>query len=455
MSHNFIPCNQDQLMLLSPDIREWVDRKHLVWFVIDAMKHMDISGFYKKYRADGKGNTAYQPLMMATIVVYAYSNGERSSRRIQRLCGQDVAFRIITANLIPDHVTISRFRKENGAAIEKLFVEVLRLCKEADMVKLGVVALDGTKMTGNASLAANRTNEALAEEVKKILKEAEEKDAEEDALYGADKRGDELPEELTDPKSRYARLKECKARLDREAAEAKEAQQQKIDERAQKEEASGEKPRGRKPVSAEEAVNKEAKANVTDPESRIMKTRSGYVQGFNAQAVATEEQIIVSAEVTQQENDIQQLGPMIDSAKQTLAEAGITDKIEAMACDAGYFSDANIEAHGKNGTELYIATKKDWKQRKELKEETVSSDVVPAGLSNKEAMELKLKTANGKEIYAKRKVMIEPIFGQIKDGRKIRSFMMRGIEAVSAEWKLICATHNLLKLFRSGKLKFA
>ena len=202
---------------------------------------------------------------------------------------------------------------------------------------------------------------------------------------------------------------------------------------------------------------------MTDPDSRIMKTRSGYVQGFNAQAVVTEDQIVISAEVTQEENDIHQLGSMLDSSEKTLAAAEVTDKITAAAADAGYFSDANIEANGKKGIELYIATKKDWKQRKELKNETVLPDAIPEGLNNKEAMEYKLRTAKGKEIYAKRKIMIEPIFGQIKDGRKIRRFMMRGIESVRAEcygelvepWKLICATHNLLKLFRSGKLKFA
>ena len=214
MSHNFIPCDRDQIMLLPPDIREWVGDGELVWFVIATMEHMDKSEFYKGYREDGKGNTAFELSMMATLVVYAYSNGELSSRRIEKLCRLDVAFRVITANQKPDHTTISRFRKDNKVALEKLFVEVLKLCKKADMVKLGIVALDGTKMAGNASLSANRTNEALTEEVKKILKKAEEKDAEEDARYGIDKRGDELPKELTDPRSRYARLKECKARLD-------------------------------------------------------------------------------------------------------------------------------------------------------------------------------------------------------------------------------------------------
>jgi transposase len=379
------------------------------------MKQIDISDFYEKYRTDGKGNTAFHPLMMLTLLVYTYCIGERSSRRIEKLCKQDITFRVITTNQIPDHVTISRFRKDNFYGIENLFVKVLKLCKEAKMIKLGIVALDGTKMAGNASLSANRTNEALRREVSRILAEANEIDAKEDALYGKDKRGDELPEDLADPRSRLARLKECKERLDRE----------------------------------------EKEANVTDPESRIMKTRNGYVQGYNAQAVATEEQIIISAEVTQQENDIQQLTPMLESTSKSLVEAGIADKVEAMACDAGYCSDANIETNGNKETELYIATKKDWKQNKELRKEEVLPDQIPEGLGYKDAMEYKLMTAKGKEIYGKRKIIIEPIFGQIKDCRKIRSFMMRGIKLASAEWKLICATHNLLKLFRSGKLQFA
>lgn len=455
MGYNFIPCDRDQLLLLPPDMREWLPKDDLAWFVLDAMSQMDLSCFYEKYRKDGKGHTAYEPSMMASLLVYSYCVGERSSRRIERLCIHDVAYRIISANQKPDHATVARFRRDRKTALKCLFVEVLKLCKEAKMLKLGVVALDGTKMTANAALSANRTSDALTEEVSKILQEAEEADAREDALYGKDRRGDELPEELADHRSRIARLKECKARLDCEAAEAKAEQQSKIDDRAQVEKESGQKARGRKPLSVDEAVNKGAKANVTDPDSRIMKTRSGYAQGYNAQSVATEEQVIVSAEVTQQENDIQQLVPMLDSTQQTLAEAGVTDNIEAMVCDAGYFSDANIEAHSNKETELYIATKKDWKQRKELKEETVLPDAIPEGFNNRDAMEYKLRTAKGKEIYAKRKIIIEPIFGQIKDCRKIRSFMMRGIELASAEWKLICATHNLLKLFRSGRLQFA
>jgi transposase len=457
MGYNFIPCNREQLLLMPPDLREWVQKDHLVWFVLDAMAQMDLSAFYEGYREDGAGHTAFDPSMLASLLVYSYCRGQRSSRQMERLCEEDVVYRVITANQKPDHSTIARFRQDHLAAFERLFVEVLRLCKEAKLIKLGVVALDGTKMGGNTSLAANRTLNALTEEVRKILREAEETDAREDAQYGKDKRGDELPEELVDRKSRLARLKECKARLEREAEEAKAEQQRKIDERAKAEEESGQKMRGRAPRPPEETVDKEAKANVTDPDSRILKTRNGYEQGYNAQAVATENQIIVGAEVTKEENDIQQFDPMMESTKKTLTEAGVEEKIGAVACDAGYCSDANLATEEKkeDGPELFIATKKDWKQRKELKEASIQEDAIPEGLSLREKMECKLRTVRGKAIYAKRKIIIEPVFGQIKDVRKIRSFMMRGIEKVSAEWKLICATHNLLKLFRHGKVQFA
>ena len=455
MSYNFVPCNRDQLFILPPDIREWVPGDHLVWFVLDLMDHIDQSGFYDGYREDGKGNTAYDPSMMADLLVYSYCIGERSSRRIERLCGQDVAYRVITANHKPDHATIARFRRENGIALEKLFIEVLKLCKAAKMVKLGIVALDGSKMAGNTSLTSNRTHDALEEEVRKILQESEAIDAAEDARYGKNRRGDELPEDLADRRSRLARLRECKERLEREAQEVREDQQRKIDARAQEEEETGRKKRGRKPRSAEKAVNEGTKASVTDPDSRIMKTRSGFVQGYNAQAVATKEQIIIAAQITQEENDVNQLHPMLDNTLQTLKDAGISDTIDAMVCDAGYFSEANLEACGEDSPDMFIATKKDWKQRKELKTQQSPRGRIPAGLSLKDIMDRTLKTIRGRAIYAKRKTIIEPVFGQIKDCRKMRSFMMRGKNLVAAEWKLICATHNILKLFRSGKLRFA
>lgn len=455
MSYNFVPCNRDQLFLLPPDIREWISADHLVWFVLDAVEQMDIRPFYEGYREDGKGNTAYDPSMMVSLLVYSYCVGDRSSRRIEKLCGQDVAFRVITANHKPDHATIARFRQDNAVALEHLFVEVLKLCKEAKMLKLGVVALDGTKMKGNASLAANRTQDSLETEVKKILQEADEIDTTEDARYGVERSGEELPQELVERHSRLERLRECKRRLEQEAAQAQAAQQQKIDQREQEEAESGHKKRGRKPLPSKQVINQEAKANVTDPESRIMKTRSGFVQGYNAQAMATEDQIILAADVTQEENDVNQLHPMVDKAQQTLAQAEVEDKIDAVAIDAGYFSETNVTDATADDPQLFIATRKDWKQRKEQKTEDTPRGRIPGRLTVKQRMERKLLTKEGKRIYAKRKTIIEPIFGQIKDARGIRAFLLRGTEAVKAEWNLICATHNLLKIFRGGKLQFA
>jgi transposase len=455
MSYNFKECNRDQMFLLPPNIREWVKQDQLVWFVLDAVEQMDITGFYRIYREDGKGGSAFEPSMMLSLLLYAYCLGERSSRRIERLCEQDITFRIITANDKPDHATIARFRKQHIDLLEHLFVEVLKLCKEAKMVKLGVVALDGTKMVANASLAANKTVGALESEVKKMFQEAEATDAAEDILFGADRRGDELPEELQDRRSRLARLKQCKARLDEQAAQAKDAQQAKIEKRTQEEEQSGQKKRGRKLRPAKDVVNEEAKAHITDPQSRIMKTRSGYVQGYNAQAIATEEQIIIGADVTQEENDVNQVHPMLDKAQATLESANVTEPIKAAALDAGYFSEANVSGVTPGDPELYIATKKDWKQRKESSSPEVFSEPIPEGLNAKQRMEYKLKTEVGKKIYAKRKTIIEPIFGQIKDGRRIRTFLMRGIDAVKGEWNLICATHNLLKIFRRNALQMA
>jgi transposase len=448
MSYNFKHCNREQLFFLPPDIRNWLNDDHLAYFIIDAVGQMDIRPFYRSYREDGRGGQGFEPSMMVCLILYAYSVGERSSRKVERLCEHDVAFRVIAANAKPDHATIARFRKDHCDLFETLFLEILRLCKAAKMLRLGVVALDGTKIGANASLAANRTDASLAAEIKKIFEEAAALDAEEDAKYGPKNRGDEMPKELRDPVSRIARLKECKKRLEEEATLAKTEQQDKIDKRAESEKESGKKKRGRKPRSPEEVVDEEAKANVTDPESRIMKTRSGYIQGYNAQAMATEDQIIIAADVTQEENDLKQARPMIDKSKSVLTSIGVEEKMESCALDAGYFSEAVVNSATDNDPELFIATKKDWKQCKELRSEEVFSEPIPEDLGTKERMAYKLKTERGKTVYAKRKIIIEPIFGQVKSCRRIRDFMMRGLQTAKGEWQLICATHNLLKLFR-------
>ena len=451
MAYNFLPCDRNQEYLLPPSLTDWLPEDHLAWFVLDTVEQIDLQPFYKKYRTDGVGNSAFNPSMMVGLLMYAYCTGERSSRRIERSCQTDVAYKVITANQSPDHSTISRFRKDNEANLKNLFLEVLRLCAEADLVKLGKVSLDGTKIKANASLAANRTLNRLEQEVDKILAEAAAKDAEEDNAFGPDKRGDELPKDLQDRNSRLNRLKACKERLEREKAEARQARQAKIDQRLAAEEATGKKHRGRRPKSPEKAENKEAKANVTDPDSRIMKTPKGYVQGLNAQATVTEDQVIVAEDVTQQANDKRQLHPMLEQAEANRQTVGVKEKIGVALADAGYSSDDNFTKTPAGGIELLVATQKDWKQRKAMRDRPPPQVPAPSCLSATELMERKLLTDRGRELYKLRSQTVEPVFGQVKDVRGFDRFMRRGFGACRSEWSLICATHNLLKLWRSGK----
>lgn len=451
MAYNFLPCDRNQAYLLPPSLTDWLPEDHLAWFVLDAVEQIDLSQFYKKYRTDGVGNSAFHPSMMVALLIYSYCSGERSSRKIEKHCQTDVAYKVVTANQYPDHSTISRFRKDNQSHLKKLFLEILRLCVEADIVKLGNVSLDGTKIKANASLSANRTLKHLEQEIDKMLSEADAKDAEEDKAYGADKRGDELPEDMRDRKSRINRLKACKERLERQKAEAEKQQQDKIDERKSKEENTGKKPRGRKPKPAEEAGNTDAKANVTDPDSRIMKTRKGFVQGLNAQAVTTEQQIIVAEDVTQEENDKQQLHPMLEQAEENRQAVEIEEEMGVALADAGYCSEENFTKKAAGDIELLVATQKDYKQRKAMAEQPPPEEPIPDNLSPTELMERKLLTERGRELYKIRGQTVEPVFGQIKDVRGFDRFIQRGIEACRGEWSLICATHNLLKLWRSKK----
>ena len=289
MGYNFLPYDQDQLYLLPPSINEWVPEGSLPRFVDEVMETLDkngrLQGFYERYRTDGWGRAAYHPKMMVKVLIYAYCHGITSSRRIARGLENDVGLRYLSANQQPDFRTIADFRKDNLDVIQGLHIEVLELCREAGLMKMGRVALDGRKVAGNAALARNRTRKALKAEVTKILDEAERVDAEEDALYGEENRGDELPEELRSSQGRLQRLQQAMQRLEETEHEAREAQDQKIEEREEEETRTGKKKRGRKLRAPEEMVNPEARANTTDPDSRIMKARMGYVQGYNCQAV--------------------------------------------------------------------------------------------------------------------------------------------------------------------------
>lgn len=452
--YNFRPTNREQGFLMPPDMKEWIPEGDLVWFVIDAVKQIDLGSFYRKYRQDGKGNTAYEPSMMVTLLIYAYCMGVRSSRKIERLCQMDVGFRVIAGNQGPDHSTVCRFRQKNRKQIGELFTQILRLCAEAGLVKLGLVALDGVKIKAQAALSSNRGLSSIEKEVEKILLEAEQVDTDEDELYGKDNRGDELPEELRKRASRLERLQEAKERLERKQEEEARRQAEKLREREEEEQKSGKKKRGRKPKSPEEAVNQETKANITDPESRIMKKGSGYLQAYNSQVVVTKEQIIIAADVTQEENDKKQLDPMVEQTKEELEKAGVEEEIGTLLADAGYWSEKNIQEADPDGPELLIATAKDRKQQKAFQEMGAPRGRIPAGISIRERMERKLRTKKAKEKYKQRGWMVEGVIGQITDTRGCDQFMLRRTKAVRSEWRLMTGAHNILKLWRSGKAKW-
>jgi transposase len=357
--YNFIRPNRDQLFLMPPALQDRRPPDDLAYSLLDAVDQFDLTAFYAAYRADGVGQAAFRPHMMVALLLYAYSPGVRPSRQIERLCQRDVAFRIVAGDLRPDRATIARFRQRHAEALEGPFTDILRLCKEAGLVRVGVVALDGTEMAADAASEANRAYESVREEVETMLTEAEAKDVEEDRLHGPERRGGELPEAMRDRGSRPERLRRCRERLEQEAAAAAAEHARELEERAAKEARAGRKLRGREPKPVSEAPEAEAKANVTDPDSRIMKARRGYLRGYNAQAVATADQIIVAADVTADENDVDQLHPMPAAAANELKAAGVEETVKAAPVDAGYCSEENLERADPAGPELFVATRKD------------------------------------------------------------------------------------------------
>jgi transposase len=442
MAYNFLRTDRDQPFLLPPDLRDWLPAGHLAWFVGDVVDQLDLAPFYRQHRDDGHGHPAYDPKTLLGVLLYAYCLGVRSSRQIERRCVEDIAFRVLAANQTPDHVTIARFRARHEQALAGFLVESLRLCAAAGMVQVGTVALDGTKLAGNAADKANRTHEKLEAEVAEILRQAAQADQREDRLFG-DARGDELPPELASKTDRLARLRQAKARLEAEAAVREQAYQQRVTAHTAAATAKGTKPRQLK-RRPQETPNPKATANVTDPDSRFLHTRNGTVQGYNAQAVTTLEQVIVAAELTDEANDVHQLEPMLKATATTLAAAGIDDRPEAALADSGYWSIDNLTTI-PDAPELLIPPAKHGRQgkpRKDGKPSASRSDGLRA------AMKAKLASDEGKARYAKRRETVEPVFGQIKEQQGARRFLRRGLRACNAEWKLLCGTHNLLKLWR-------
>ena len=430
---------RDQQFLLPPNMRDWLPEDHLAWFVIDVVDQLDLDRFRSGYRSDGHGRAAYDPAMMVAVLLYAYCSGLRSSRVIERRCVEDIAFRVLAGGHCPDHVTIARFRQRHADALAAVLVDSLRLCAEAGLVRLGVVALDGTRMAANAARDANRTLGDLDDEVARMIAEADEIDRAED-----NDDDDHLPPGLADRNGRLARLQAARQRLADTADERRQRFEDRTTALNQARAAKGLPPRTFTPRPRSEAPQPDARANTTDPDSRMLLARGGSLQGYNAQAVTTDGQIIVAAEVTQAINDVEQLEPMIDATNRTLEAAGIDRRPDALVADAGYWRADNVDGSIAS-PELFISVARASRRGKPRR------NGAPSGAKSNhliEAMNDRLSTERGQQLLRMRRTTIEPIFGQIKDGRGARRFSRRGLVAVQAEWQLLAATHNLLKLWR-------
>jgi len=485
VSKTYRPYQPTQSFLLPPSPLDWLPEDHLARFVLDTVGELDLSEIHTHYEREARGKPPHHPQMMVALLLYAYCVGVPSSRKIEKRTYEDIAFRVLAGNTQPDHTRISEFRRIHLQALSKLFVQVLRLCQRLGLVKLGHVALDGTKIKANASKHKAMSNERMTQdvarleaEVTKLLQAAEQTDVTEDLEHGTGRRGDELPQELRRREGRLTRIRALQADLVAEAqsqAQQREHQQQ---EEAQTEALVGEMsniraaqqvgdrpddddddddppsgppprtvpepmPEHQIPVGKDGTPTAKAQRNFTDADSRIMKTGDGFIQGYNAQAVVDQEhQIILAADVSNQSPDAEHLVPMLD---RTIDNCQAVP--EKMSADTGYFSEANIRRAQSRGVDPYIATKR---QKHGTAAEPTEATTPSEESDLKEQMRSKLSTPEGAKVYSRRKVIVEPPFGQIKN-RGFRTFSLRGIQKVRGEWSLITLTHNLLKLHKAAR----
>jgi transposase len=427
MAKTFRSYVPEQNLLLPASLREWLPDDHLAYFVSDVVDQLNLSAIESVYEEEERGQPPYHPRMMTKILLYGYCVGVFSSRRIQKRLLEDVAFRVLAAGNQPDFRTISDFRKLHLKALEELFQQMLRLTLETGMMKLGRVALDGSKVKASASKhkamsygRMKETEKRLREEVRKLLNQAEAADQEEDSRYGRDRRGDELPEELQRRETRIARIREAKQALEERAREQA-------------------KNKGKDPEEAR--PTEKAQYNFTDPESRMLKGPDGFLQGYNTQiAVEPVFQLIVGQRVTQAANDKQQMVPLVEAIEKQSGQ-----KPEGVVADSGYCSDENLKYLAKKKLEGFVSTEK---QKHGQRNQPCPRGPLPREASRVERMERKLETKVGAAVYATRKFIVEPVFGQIKQARGFRQFLLRGIEKVRGEWALICMTHNILKFHK-------
>ena len=503
MAQNFIGCDRGQSLLMPPSLTEWLPENHLVWTILGAVDQMDLGRFNEAYRLGAAGRAPYDPAMMVALLLYAYARGNRSSRGIERACWEDVAYKVICSMRTPDHSTIAEFRRRHETEISELFDDVLGLCQEAGLVSVGVITIDGTKIKANASMDQNRSYRELVTE---ILREAEEIDRREDELYG-EKRGDELPEQLRTPEGRRAALQEAKRRIEERKGRAISKEQTsaevKVDPelvfgrdkrrggrrewpRVARRELEKQRERQARPVprdredrlfqalgrleenhrvdlAANDAYEHwrttdrdtlgrvlkgnskpfvapelpEGTINLSDPDSRVMRTQGTPPrQAYNAQTAVNDRQVILAAEITVDAPDFGHLEPMLDTTLRHLERHGVTEMPEVLLGDAGYWHSRQIQAIGERGVEVLIPPDGNMREGKR------------PGWENGfyEKMRRKLTSERGRKLYAQRKVTVEPVYGQIKYNRRVDRFMRRGRAAAQSEWRLVTATHNLLKL---------
>ena len=447
MSKTYREWSPDQAYLFPPSPHDWLPEDDLVYFLLDTVATLDLAPFFSHYERELRGQPPFHPRMMVALLLYCYATGTRSSRKIMRRCRVDVACRIIVGSDIPDFRTISDFRKTHLARLEALFVEVLKLCALAGLARVGTLALDGTKVKANASrhkaMSYDRMKaeeERLKQEIAELLAEAQATDDAEDARHGPDRHGDELPEELARRQGRLTKIQQARALLEERArAEAAEEAALRL----------AEGKAAPKVAPADAVPDPKDQINFTDPESRIMKvSNKGWDQCGNAQAVADEHQIILAADVTDQSNDARQVVPMADQARANLDAAGVEDAIKAMLGDSGFYSESNATALEGRKIEPYLATER---LKHNEKVAAAPRGRIPRGLTAKQRMARKLRTKKGREMYARRKGMIEPVFGHLKQVLGLRQFSLRGLAAMRGEWRLMATVHNLLKLWRRGQ----
>lgn len=454
----FRSYDPDQLLLMAPDLREWVPEGDLAHFVSDLVESgaLDLSAIYADYEEE-RGFPPYDPRLMVKLLLYGYATGVASSRKLEQATYRDVAVRMLCADQHPDYRSIARFRKRHLQALGELFVQTLRLCRQARLVGLGTLALDGTKLRANASrhkaMSYERMVKAEAQldaeiaavraNVRALLEEAEAVDAAEDALYGPDCRGDELPDDLRRREQRLARIREAKEALEAEARAAEQARRAEL-------EAEGKKPR--RPPNGRDPFRPKPKAqrNFTDPESKIMKTSDGaYHQCYSGQAVVDgKAQVVVAAELSDEAPDARQLAPALEQLASNLEAIGAELPVAAtLSADAGYFSEDNIRITSEHGLDPHIAT---GRFKHSEPPPPAPRGRIAKSATAKQRMARKLKTKKGRAVYSRRKAIVEPVFGQIDTVQNGRRLLLRGKEAARSQWRLTCAVHNLLKLHRAG-----